>query len=730
MADKYKYFKIEAAEILDELTKGLLKLEKTPDDSELVNRLFRYAHTLKGAAAVVRLTVVSKLVHRMEDQLSLFREGKDTPSSENITMLFKFLEAVNAIMEALKEGKAEESADISGILEAPPPEREVRADTSPDLGHLAIPVKTSEVSETSEIVVGKPPSREEITESGHEEQPAEDHNIRIRTREMDRLTDLSNEILINHLRMKDIVLRLRQSIGRFVKSAADLRGPQGFEGPNHHDAFREEFEAATEDLETGLERTRMFSQEMNDLIMAARLMPVKSRAFVFEKIVRDLAVESGKNIKLDIQGRNLLFDRVLLDTISEPVCHLLRNSVDHGMETPDLREKAGKPREGLIELAFAKAGDMARITCLDDGRGMDPDGIRKTAVEKKLVHPGLVGEIPDEEVLYLALLSGFSSAEIVTELSGRGVGLDVLKSCVSGLGGTIRIESEKGRYTCFTISVPFLVNVIDTFMIRVANHNLLIPLKNVVETRRMGTHEIITEAGRNVVIFNDSPVALIEAGGILGIDSGKDGGPFSGDMFKTILIRDNLNMVALAVDDFGGKMEILLKQIEGPLKNNKMLRAATILENGDPAFVLNVGEIFERIKETDLGMTHSFSEEKQVAVLVVDDSFSTSTLISGILMDEGYNVQVARSGEEALKLLPTGEFDLILTDIDMPGISGFELSAKIRKNKRYAETPIVILTSLSSDEDKRRGIEVGANAYIVKGKFDQSTFLETVESLI
>lgn len=747
MTDKYKYFKIEAAEILEELTKGLLQLEKNPEERELIDRLFRYAHTLKGAASVVRLTVISGVVHKMEDRFSLFRDGKEKPSPESITMMLKVVGVVSEILAALNAGEPENTVDVSGIFaelenedrekkpkaEEPMPEEEPAKDAGKEKTFKYVAEKHRPTLESQEKSAGYARKRiplpaKKITVPEEQVEPAinsEDQNIRMQAREMDRLTGLSNEIFINHLRMKDVVKRLRTTMVRFGKNPhrPDEEGHVP-ENTGYFETLRREIEKVADDLDQDLERATFSSQEMNGMIMSARLVSVESQAFYFEKIVRESTIETGKKAFLSISGRNMLFDRALLDMIKESICHLLRNSVTHGIESPLERESAGKPSGGSIRLKFDKAGDVALITCEDDGRGLDPESIRDSAVKKKLTDSKTAADMTDEEVLYLILESGFSTAGIITELAGRGVGLDVVRNSVSSLGGTLKIESEKGRFTRFSISLPLLVNVIDTFMVKASGHTLLIPLKNVVETRRLSEDEISSETGRDVIFSNENPVSLASLAEVLEL------GPASAVDKKTraILVRENLNLAALAVDDFGGKKEIILKGLEGSLRDVEQIRYSTILENGDPAFVLNVSNIFERMK--GIRTRPEIPEEKSLTALVVDDSFSTSTLISGILRDEGYNVEVARSGEEALKILPRHNFDIILTDVDMPGINGFELSLEIRKIYKYRETPIVILTSLSSDKDKRRGIEVGANAYIVKSDFDQNVFLETVESLV
>jgi len=749
MEDELKYFKIEAEELLENMTKDVLDLEKSYDNPDLIKRLFRYAHTLKGAASVVKLPVFSSLFHLVEDLLSGFQQNQSI-HAEDITLLLDTIAIAGEIVDALKMKQSEKSVDISHIFNRlthyvnnmnKPATQSAEFSSSyvqpveklsPDTCHAP---KNTLIEDQKPSINSKKINEQTLSDhtqtdnktttnsSDHftnetEQKKNEPVNVRIKSQDLDRLTDLSNELLINYARMKDIMEKIRHSF---------LNKKNLFETPGNQ-TFKE-CEIELEKLENGLERGKLFSKEMSDIIMTARLISIKDRQFYFQKIVRDLSLTTRKPVELIVKGEELLIDRDLFEKIQEPIYHLIRNSMIHGIETPSVRVQQKKNETGSIQLIFEKKGDFLHIQCHDDGCGLDPNKIRNIAKQKGIFTQNIIDEMSDKEALSLIFASGFSTADNITELAGRGVGMDIIKSTITSFGGFLNISSSVNQFTCISMTIPGSVNLIDTFMIKVSNHQLLFPLKNVVETRIIEEKDISYEAGVKVILYQKNPVPLIHLGKVLGLSENEN--QFFSKL-NVMIIKDNDNVVAFIIDEFGGKRESIVKPLEGALKSIRHLRSSTILENGLPAFVVNVGHIIEQIKGSDHNEMSldidSAAETKKI--LLIDDSLTTRTLLFGILESAGYDVKTASSGKEALLMIHEQGYDLILTDVEMPGMSGFELSKKIRKRPDYKDVPIIILTSLSNDSDKRKGIEVGANAYIVKSSFDKTLFLNTVDSLI
>jgi chemotaxis protein histidine kinase CheA len=714
MEDELKYFKIEAEEILENMTKDLLSLEKEPDNFDLINTLFRYAHTLKGAASVFNLRVTSSLFHLMEDMLSINRKTK-TIHSDDITLLLEAVSISENILEALKQGQSEndiETLEIFQKLNAYVKNQEHKKENHPsDSNHLN---KSTQKTSSENKKKDTPLKSEDIEQVANQsscilQTKTDSINVRIETHDIDRLTNLSNELLINNARMKDILSEIKRlsstekSIGRMCENEI-------------------------EKLENSMERGRIFLKEISDIIMTARLIAIGNRKFFFEKIVRDLSVKISKSVKFTLTGEEMLIDRDLFEHLREPIYHILRNSIIHGIESSNQRKQKKKNEVGSIMLVFEKQGDLLHIQCIDDGRGLDPEKIKKTAKEKNIYNHAIIDEMSDQEALSLIFAPGFSTAESITEYAGRGVGMDIIKNTITNLGGFIQLESQIDQFTTISITLPGSVNLIDTFMVRVSNHNLLFPLKNVAQTRIVSLDEISFEAGSQVIMFHNVPVPLLHLSNLLQIESQ----PEEVKKFNVIIIKDQQNYAALIIDEFFGKKESIVKPLEGALDSIKHLRSSTILENGRPAFVINVAHIFEQIRSVSRKevLAKVSIPEQPANILVVDDSLTTRTLITNILHEKGYQVKYAKSGFEAIELIAVYSFQLIVTDIEMPEMDGFELSKHIRSTDTYENVPIIILSSLSDDTMKRKGIAVGANAYIVKNNFDKHQFLNTVESLI
>jgi chemotaxis protein histidine kinase CheA len=731
MEDELKYFKIEAEEILENMTKDLLVLENETNNFDLINNLFRYAHTLKGAASVFNLRITSSLFHLMEDMLSIIRKSQKI-NSEDITLLLEATSISEDIIEALKQGRSEKDIDTLAIFQklnahVKQQEKSTKQTNATSTTRI-VPVKknhapikkSSEPIKSDELTNSNPrKSSDHLTKTESEQlskqsicnlsSKSDSVNVRIESQDIDRLTNLSNELLINNARMKDILSEIKQ-FSNNEKSMGHL------------------FENEIEKLENSMERGHIFLKEISDIIMTARLIEIGNRKFFFEKVVRDLSVKINKKVNFTLTGKDMLIDRDLFENLREPIYHILRNSIIHGIENNYQRIQKKKNETGSLKLIFEKRGDLLHIQCIDDGRGLDPEKIKIAAKEKNIYHHTIIDEMTDQETLSLIFAPGFSTAENITEFAGRGVGMDIIKSTITNLGGNIQLESKIDQYTKISITVPGSVNLIDTFMVSVSKYNLLFPLKNVAETRIVSHDEISFEAGSKVILFNNLPVPLLSLSHLLQIENQS----IDADKLNVIIIKDQQNVAALIIDSFFGKKESIVKPLEGALKNIKHLRSSTILENGLPAFVINVANIFEKIRSISKRDVSNIESMKQtsVTILVVDDSLTTRTLISNVLNEKGYDVISAQSGKEAIDLILHKSFQLIITDIEMPGMDGFELSQEIRNMDAYEHVPIIILSSLSDDKMKRKGISVGANAYIVKSNFDKHNFLNTVESLI
>lgn len=721
MSEKYKYFLLEVVELLAELTQELLDLEKNPKDKSKVKKVLRILHTLKGSAGFVGLSVTSGLAHAMESCLIRFRDQDRTITSEHITLLLEAETLLEECISQVKQGKEDKAVNSHGIISklSGKKDQALKADLETSLKSNDTPPLPGESQATKKNIVPKPSLPDADTGTP-------DETIRIKTRILNQITKLSNEILINNIWLKNTTAPMMNLVKKWDRLAMESENSQGLSLVEPLDHLHEEIKQSLGRLEKKVSDTAALSKEINDLIKEAHMVPIKNQIFIYEKLVRDLSLETNKKIRFETKGNDIYLGRSLLDQIKEPICHLLRNCAIHGLEDPEERLEQGKPESGTICLEFVKEMGHVHIICYDDGKGLDAVAIKNRAVEKGLITQEAAGAISAEDAYYLILKSGYSSAKIVTELAGRGVGLDVVKNCISGMGGSISIESEKPRFCRFILTLPLSIDLISVFGIQIMGQHYLFPFRSVVETRLIKEKEILFETGKPIVKYNDTPIPLARLSDILDLS----GTEKQTQHLSIILVRGNFEIIALIVDKLVGRMEVMPRKLEGRLGLIPNLLSSTILANGHPGFILDVAGIIEISKTLIISDLNDATEQKKPDILVIDDSMTTSMLIEGMLSSNGYNVTLAKNGEEALEILSKNDFDLFVTDIQMPGIDGFELSKKIRQLHRYKDAPIVILSSRGTDAELRKGIEVGANAYIVKGTFDEEEFLSTIGSLI
>ena len=756
MTDPYKYFMIEVAELLDNLNRDILEFEKRPDDEELLKRLFRYAHTLKGASHVVGLLHISKLAHSIEDLFGRARDHNIRLVAEDISLILDTLDLIGVIVKRVKENKSDIPGDTLGILERFK-SREKASGHPPDTGPEAPPATPAK--EVLQPIPSQPLTGNQsgpdttIAPAGIDLQSA-DHSdvIRVPLSDIDYLMDQASELITCTIRIdqlhkyfKDVTSLCGRMLGDYRKMKAFFKqisefgpsnGNQSYEfgrlaGGIDVEALHSRLLECTAGLDASLEELREISESEYQVIHKVRSIRVSDMSHYFNGAVRDLSVKLNKKLTLVITGDDIELDRNLLEELKEPVNHILRNAAVHGIEDEAERLNKGKDREGIIRLDFEKTGDFVHIVCQDDGRGINTEKIKKIALKTGLIDEKRAEEIGREDSLYLVFAPGVSSGEIITEFAGRGVGLDIVKDKVESLRGTVTIETEEDKFTRLSIKLPLSLNMIDAFLVEASGQEFLIPLNMVMETGYISPDEIEHVAGKNVIKLNELPVSLMWLSDILQLDRKHNGLghiPF-------VYLKSGHETATFAVDRMLGIHKILLKGLGEDLRDIDHILGGAILSDGRPVLVLNVAEFFETSATIvgELG-TECASQEtlspSSPDILLVDDSLTTRVLISGVLESQGYGVTLATSGEEALNIIEGNRYDLFIIDVEMPGINGFELTVKVKEDPDHKDTPVVILSSLSKDEHKRKGIEVGAQAYIVKGMFDQEAFLDTVRRLV
>jgi len=472
--------------------------------------------------------------------------------------------------------------------------------------------------------------------------------------------------------------------------------------------------------------------ELREEIKRVRMLPLATITPTFGRMVRDLARSQDKQITLTIAGGETELDKRILEQVKDPLIHLLRNAVDHGIERAVERETAGKPAEGQIVLTASQQGHNVVITVSDDGAGLDLEAIRAAAVLRGRVPSGEVQELDNGEVAKLIFSSGLSTSQIITDISGRGVGLDVVRQNIEELHGTLGVSFEPDRGTTFTMNLPLTLASSRGLLVKAGGQIFALPLSTVERMLQVKGDAITSIEDREAFTYRQKPVALAWLTDLLELPPSRR----DSDQLTVVIVAVAEKRLGIVVDDLVGEQEIVMKSLGKQLVRIGGIAGATVLGSGQVTLVLHTADLIKLAArtpsragvDTDGGRSETNNRK---TILVVDDSITTRTLEKNILEAAGYEVKLATDGKQALDTLVTdGLPDLVVSDINMPRLDGFDLTQQIRQDERYAEIPVILVTSLDSPADKARGIEVGADAYIVKSSFDQNNLLETIGQLV
>lgn len=777
--DEKKYMKIfqaEAVEHLSSLSDGLLKLEDDPSgaDKELIHELLRNAHTLKGSARMLGLMHVGDIAHKMEDLFEAIEMDEMKPEPSVIDALLLGTDSIKEIIDCASQEK-EHSVDVNAVVASidrivegggapvePEPADEIEAAQEEEAapkkprkkkkaGKKAAPkAKAAKVKPDPRKIEpeGKPEdltldeSREQEDLIPDVETPAqvsaetakELQTIRVEAHKLDDLLDMAGELMISKIKLEGRLLTVKELIekadiiNKFDPSASN--GDGWSEATGELKAMIQDF---YNEYDEDIIELDLFAQEIINHTLGLRVLPASVLFDKYRRMVRDIARELGKEIRLEITGGETELDKQIIEELNPVLMHLVRNACDHGVEMPEERKRAGKPTAGKISINAFHKGHNVVIEITDDGSGIDPQEMRRIAVEKGILNQQAADSISDEEARYLIFKQGFTSSKIITDLSGRGVGMDVVRTNMERIKGDIVVESDPGNYTKVSLTAPLTLSIMNALLIMCAGDVLCIPLTFVEETVRLDITQVKKEAGREVFNIRGVIVPLFRLADLLDFKGGRS--VQAQKFLPVVVVRFRNQRLGLVVDRYLRDQEIVVKSLGNHLKDVDFVAGATILRKGEPALILNVFDIFQAAEMTSAtGIVEAFEEAKKSKkpprILVVDDSITTRIMEKGVLEAVGYEVELAVSAEEGIEKLEAASYDLVVSDIQMPGMDGFEFTEWIGADDRFKELPVVIVTSLASDEDKRRGIEVGARAYIVKGTFEHNQLLNSVKSLV
>jgi two-component system chemotaxis sensor kinase CheA len=678
-ADFQRLFAVEAEGRLDALVDRLLELETGGPRADLVAALFREAHTVKGGAAVVGMANVARVAHALESLLDEVRGGARDVNAAFVDAVLGGVDAIRALIKAALAG-----ADDETLARAA--ERRLRGVIGVRPGASGPPPLPDAL--TAAAVDSRPP--------GREARPADPAMLQMRVQRLDELVRLVGEASAATLRLGRSLL---DELERDPSTVSEYR-----------------------DLLRCL-------NELQELALRARMIPVMQLAPRLRRAVRDLARETGKQVRLETRGEDAEIDRGVLDRLADPLLHLVRNAVDHGIEAPEERRARGKPVEGTVRLHAMQLGSELVIAVSDDGRGIDVDRVREVAAR---ADPSAL-EMDGDSALYLVFRSGLSTASRVTGVSGRGVGLDAVRANLNAVRGRIEVHSEPGTGTEFRIAVPITMATLRCLVVIAAGRRYAIPLHSVRAV--LGDQPLTSVAGRPVTMYDGRPVPIASLASVLGTGDGS-GGP-------TVVVSGLTRTHALRIDHLVEQRDVVVKGLGELIPRLPAVAGAAVEPDGSILLVLEAAGLIERARRGEAPASRNLPapasgaapqeplpQRAAATILVVDDALTVRELQRSIFEHAGYRVLVAAHGEEALERMAEERPDLVLTDVEMPVLDGFQLTERIRADADLASVPVVILTSRGSEEARRRGLEAGADSYIVKSGFDQSALLAAVERLL
>ena len=732
-------FLVEAFELIEQLDQDLVELDTRPEDFELLNSIFRVAHTIKGSSSFLSFDILTKLTHHMEDVLNKARKGELKLNEDIMDVVLESIDMMKTLLhcirdngndtaigmdlddiitrlEAVSEGKEIPEGSEEVVKEEPKeikePEKEVSeadyAKMSDDEVEAEIERLLSEKKAEAkkkraarESKAAKEPAKSAATPNATPTKSAPpakkqattlEQTIRVEVSRLDHLMNLIGELVLGK--------------NRLLKIYDDVE--ERYEG-----------EKFLEELNQVVSAISLVTTDLQIAVMKTRMLPIAKVFNKFPRMIRDLSRDLGKGIELQISGEETELDKSIVEEIGDPLVHIIRNSCDHGIEDGETREQWGKSKTGLIELKAYNEGNSIVIEITDDGKGLDADLLRSKAIEKGMISEQEADSMSDKEAFALIFRPAFSMAAKVTNVSGRGVGMDVVKTNIEKLNGIIEIDSEVGKGTSIKMKIPLTLAIIQALIVGAQEEYYAIPLASVSETVRISLDEIYTVEGRNVLRLRDEVLLLVRLSDIFGVKQVYEPGEYT----YVVVIGLAEAKLGLIVDTFIGQEETVIKSMGDYLQGINGIAGATIRGDGGVTLIVDIASLMDMAKGLKVNIRESMQSKNKVktkpedyTILIVDDSKMDRTIMKKSIDPIGIKIIEATNGQEALTMLKSGEhdIDIMLIDIEMPRMDGYTLATEIRKYSRYKNLPLIAVTSRTSKADRLRGVESGMTEYITK----------------
>ena len=723
-------FSAELEERVRALSAGLLQLEQSRGDESargsIFDALFREAHSLKGASRMVRLDHIERLAHTLESALDTVRKRGAVPPP--------------AWFDALQR-----ATDVFTLLDqpgaTPPPDFEILLITlsaTPEPASAAVQANTAERRPEPIMDPAVEPVREPAPEPTATTTAAtRTTSVRVSTTKLDALLAEAGELSVTQLRVARRLAELRELERDLSAARREARQARLAPAPSGDpDWIVDRVAQIIGRFRDDAAQLALVTQSIQSEVMTSRLLPVSTITHGCERVVRDMTRGDEKEARLVLEGTDTEIDRKILEELQDPLIHLLRNAVDHGIEPADVRAAAGKPRAGTIRVSARQVGDTVRFEVADDGAGLDAERLRAAAVRKGLLTQEQGAALDENGAHALIFLAGFSSRETVSATSGRGVGLDVVREHVERLHGTVDVTSQPGHGTRFTLDLPLTLATTRALLVEQSGQTYAVPTTLVERSGRIEHERLEPIQGRLTLTLDGRTLPAIELCDVLGLAPAAANRQARTVWRQYFVVAQAGRRVALLVDALAGEQEIVVKSLAWPLRRVRNVAGTTLLGTGSVVVILNPSDLIQTALGLGTGRVSVTSPAVQAEsrraprILVVDDSLTTRTLERTILEAAGYAVTVAADGLEALNTLRDADIDLVVSDVEMPRLDGFGLTAELRRDERLRHVPVVLITSLDAREHRERGVEVGADAYVVKSAFDQGQLLETIGRLL
>jgi two-component system sensor histidine kinase and response regulator WspE len=762
-------FEMELKEHAAALDEGLLEMENNPQAVERFEPMMRAAHSIKGSARVVDLEPAVQIAHAMEDCFVAFQNRKTTFKPEAVDLLLKGVDLLRTIAGTAAQDTEGTSPPQNAIdafiqstrklIESPTleePDNSTASDgpsaAATDPPAEKLPTISEEAFSTTTESAPSLPS----TPSGQQPPVISDNTpvehsraVRITAEKIDNLIGLTGEMTVNTGWLSSFMqslLTLKKEQDGLMELLKKLRERLGQETDNEQlqnlllkaltkartsgVRFMENFEQ----LERYSNRSAGLSDLLYHEIVGIRMRPFADGIQGFPRMVRDMSRKLGKQVAFEIKGKSTEVDRDVLEKLDAPLTHLLRNAIDHGIEIPSERTRAGKPPEGSLFLEASHRSGMLMLTVGDDGRGVDIPCLKQTVLSRGLASGEIVEKLTESEILKFLFLPGFSMADTVTEFSGRGVGLDVVESMIREIGGNVRVSSVAGKGTTFHLQLPLTLSVMRTFLVEIAGEPYAFPLVRIDHCLCVEHQDIHIVEDRQYITLNDRHICLVDLHHVLHLQQ-----PPVKDNLSVVIVSSRNNQYGLVVDKFSGECDLVVRPLDARFGKVPDIGAVSVMFDGSPILIIDIDDVISSI-DTMLDQQRLRKLEgapppieKKAAVkhiLVVDDSITVREMERKLLENRGYTVEVAVDGLAGWNSVRTQSFDLIISDIDMPRMNGFELVENIRGHDRLKSLPVIIVSYKDSEENRLKGLQAGANYYLTKSSFQDDSFINAVVDLV